>query len=167
MESLTEELYQSALAIITEFEKTGGMVKAVERGIPKKMIEECAARKQARIDSGNEVQRLACACAERGVSVSRSPQVIVGVNKYTVANEAPPPVRVIDNSAVLKAQVAAAAAAVPPHVQQQQWLTPHQVAKLEQVKSSRDPVRAAKALDGVRVAAADSSLNLLGEHCTI
>jgi methylmalonyl-CoA mutase len=55
MESLTEELYQSALAIITEFEKTGGMVKAVERGIPKKMIEECAARKQARIDSGNEV----------------------------------------------------------------------------------------------------------------
>ena len=111
MESLTEELYQAALAIITEFEKTGGMVKAVERGIPKKMIEECAARKQARIDSGNEVQRLACACAGRGASVSRSPQVIVGVNKYTVANEAPPPVRVIDNSAVLKAQVTAAAAA--------------------------------------------------------
>ena len=49
--------YQSALAIITEFEKTGGMVKAVERGIPKKMIEECAARKQARIDSGNEVRQ--------------------------------------------------------------------------------------------------------------
>ncbi len=62
MESLTEELYQSALAIITEFEKTGGMVKAVERGIPKKMIEECAARKQARIDSGNEVR---CSCLRR------------------------------------------------------------------------------------------------------
>jgi methylmalonyl-CoA mutase len=62
MESLTEELYQSALAIITEFEKTGGMVKAVERGIPKKMIEECAARKQARIDSGNEVRAAACVC---------------------------------------------------------------------------------------------------------
>jgi methylmalonyl-CoA mutase len=65
MESLTEELYQSALAIITEFEKTGGMVKAVERGIPKKMIEECAARKQARIDSGNEVSSRCCARGRR------------------------------------------------------------------------------------------------------
>ena len=67
--------------------------------------------------------------------------MIVGVNKYTVANEVPPPVRVIDNSAVLKAQVA----------------------KLKQVKESRDPARAAKALEGVRAAAADSSLNLLGD----
>jgi methylmalonyl-CoA mutase len=68
-------------------------------------------------------------------------QVIVGVNKYTVANEEPPPVRVIDNSAVLKAQVA----------------------KLMHVKQSRDAAAAAKALDGVRAAAADSSINLLGE----
>ena len=81
MESLTEELYQSALAIITEFEKTGGMVKAVERGIPKKMIEECAARKQARIDSGNEVQLLQArvlwraACVTIAAGYCRSEQV--------------------------------------------------------------------------------------------
>jgi hypothetical protein len=41
------------------------MVKAVERGIPKKMIEECAARKQARIDSGNEVLRRVQPCSQR------------------------------------------------------------------------------------------------------
>ena len=68
-------------------------------------------------------------------------QVIVGVNKYTVADETPPPVRIIDNTAVLNAQVA----------------------KLKHVKQSRDSVRAAKALDGVRAAAADPSINLLGE----
>jgi methylmalonyl-CoA mutase N-terminal domain/subunit len=62
------------------------------------------------------------------------------VNKYTVANETPPPVRVIDNSAVLSAQLA----------------------KLQQVKQSRDSVRAVKALDGVRAAAADPRINLLG-----
>jgi methylmalonyl-CoA mutase N-terminal domain/subunit len=59
---------------------------------------------------------------------------------YTVANVQPPPVRVIDNSAVLTAQLA----------------------KLKQVKGTRDSARAAKALDGVRAAAADSSINLLG-----
>lgn len=64
------------------------------------------------------------------------------MNKYTVANEQPPPVRVIDNSAVLTAQLA----------------------KLKQVKETRDSARAAKALDGVRAAAADSSINLLGER---
>jgi methylmalonyl-CoA mutase len=67
------------------------------------------------------------------------------VNKYTVANETPPPVRVIDNSAVLNAQVA----------------------KLKQVKQSRDSARAAKALEGVRAAAADSSINLLGQSALV
>lgn len=64
MESLTNEVYDGALEIIREIEEAGGMAKAVESGMPKLRIEEAAAKKQARIDSGQEV--------------------IVGVNKYTV-----------------------------------------------------------------------------------
>ena len=90
------------------------------------------------------------------------------MNKYTVANEAPPPVRVIDNSAVLKAQVSSSCCSSSissTSSKQRHCLTAHQVGKLQQVKASRDPVRAAKALDGVRAAAADASVNLLGECC--
>lgn len=57
--------YDEALAIINEIEELGGMAKAVESGMPKLRIEESAAKKQARIDSGNET--------------------IVGVNKCVVA----------------------------------------------------------------------------------
>lgn len=62
MESLTDELYHSALNVIKEIDELGGMAKAVASGMPKLRIEESAAKKQARIDSGQEV--------------------IVGVNKY-------------------------------------------------------------------------------------
>ncbi|KAJ3097319.1 hypothetical protein HDU96_000422 [Phlyctochytrium bullatum] len=85
MESLTNELYESALAIVKEVEEMGGMAKAVASGMPKLRIEESAARRQARIDSGKEV--------------------IVGVNKYKVPDEQPVDVLAIDNSAVRSQQV--------------------------------------------------------------
>jgi methylmalonyl-CoA mutase len=52
LESLTQELYQKASILIEEVEQLGGMAKAIETGIPKMRIEEAAARKQAKIDSG-------------------------------------------------------------------------------------------------------------------
>ena len=51
MESLTNEVYEKALAIIKEIDEMGGMAKAVDSGMPKLKIEESAARRQARIDS--------------------------------------------------------------------------------------------------------------------
>src|SRR5690606_31832082 len=62
LENLTHELVQKASALIREVEELGGMAKAIETGLPKMRIEEAAARKQARIDSGKEI--------------------IVGVNRY-------------------------------------------------------------------------------------
>ncbi|OXA56817.1 Methylmalonyl-CoA mutase, mitochondrial [Folsomia candida] len=86
MESLTEEVYQKAKQIVDEVEEMGGMAKAVASGWPKLKIEECAAKRQAMIDSGLEV--------------------IVGVNKYQLKDEQPIDVRMIDNNEVLKSQVA-------------------------------------------------------------
>mmetsp|Transcript_17490 Transcript_17490/g.28290 ORF Transcript_17490/g.28290 Transcript_17490/m.28290 type:complete len:752 (-) Transcript_17490:1601-3856(-) len=85
MESLTDELYNEALKIIDEVEEIGGMAKAIATGMPKLRIEESAARKQARIDSGQET--------------------IVGVNKYKLHDEEPYEVLSIDNSAVRHSQV--------------------------------------------------------------
>lgn len=62
MESLTDEMYNAALKIIKEIDELGGMAKAVASGMTKLRIEEAAAKKQARIDSGKDI--------------------IVGVNKY-------------------------------------------------------------------------------------
>ena len=89
MESLTTQLVDGAMEIIDEVEAMGGMATAVASGMPKQRIEECAARKQARIDSNADV--------------------IVGVNKYVPAEgrEQPTPeLRVIDNTAVRSEQVA-------------------------------------------------------------
>ncbi|CAG8455472.1 11467_t:CDS:10 [Ambispora leptoticha] len=86
MENLTNDLYDHAKAIVEEVEELGGMAKAVASGMPKLRIEESAARRQARIDSGQET--------------------IVGVNKYVVENEAPIEVRAIDNNKVREEQVA-------------------------------------------------------------
>merc|ERR1712046_78785 len=55
MEALTKQLVDEADAVINEVEELGGMAKAVASGYPKKRIEECAARTQARIDSGAQV----------------------------------------------------------------------------------------------------------------
>jgi methylmalonyl-CoA mutase len=86
MEKLTQEMADAAWAIIEEVESMGGMTKAVESGWAKLKIEECAAQKQARIDSGKDV--------------------IVGVNKYKLDHEDPVEVREIDNSAVRDSQIA-------------------------------------------------------------
>jgi methylmalonyl-CoA mutase len=86
VEALTAELAEKAWALIEETDAMGGMTAAVAAGIPKMRIEETAARRQARIDRGEEV--------------------IVGVNKYRPSQEAPVEVRDIDNHAVRDAQVA-------------------------------------------------------------
>jgi methylmalonyl-CoA mutase len=85
VESLTEQLAAKAWALIQEVEKLGGMTRAIESGLPKMRIEEAAARRQARIDSGQET--------------------IVGVNKYAVADEKPIDVLVVDNAAVRETQI--------------------------------------------------------------
>ncbi|KAL6486325.1 hypothetical protein MHYP_G00057170 [Metynnis hypsauchen] len=85
MEALTNDVYSAALKFINEIEEMGGMARAVAEGIPKLRIEECAARRQARIDSGSEV--------------------IVGVNKYRLENEETVEVLAIDNTVVRNKQI--------------------------------------------------------------
>ena len=85
MEKLTQDMADKAWAIIEEIEAMGGMTKAVESGWAKMKVEECAADKQARIDSGKDV--------------------IVGVNKYKLAKEDPIEILDIDNHKVREAQV--------------------------------------------------------------
>jgi methylmalonyl-CoA mutase len=86
VESLTNELAEKAWALIEEVEAMGGMTKAVNEGLPKRLIEEAATRKQAAIDRGDEV--------------------IVGVNKYRLENEDDLDILDIDNKAVREAQIA-------------------------------------------------------------
>jgi len=86
VEALTHELMHKAWAHIQECEGYGGMTKAIEEGIPKLRIEEAAARRQARIDSGKET--------------------IVGLNKYRLEKEDPLEILDIDNTAVRESQVA-------------------------------------------------------------
>lgn len=85
VESLTAEIAEKAWALIEEVEELGGMTKAIEAGIPKLRIEEAAARKQARIDSGQDV--------------------IVGVNKYRLEKEDPLHILEVDNQTVRKQQI--------------------------------------------------------------
>jgi len=85
VESLTNEIAQNAWKLIEEVEELGGMTKAIEAGIPKLRIEEAAARKQARIDSGQDV--------------------IVGVNKYRLETEDPLQILDVDNQMVRKQQL--------------------------------------------------------------
>ena len=85
VENLTNELIKEAEKIIAEVEALGGMTKAIETGMPKLKIEESAAKKQARIDSGLDV--------------------IVGVNKYRLEKEDPIDVLMIDNTAVRNKQI--------------------------------------------------------------
>jgi len=85
VESLTNEIAEKAWALIQEVEELGGMTKAIEAGIPKLRIEEAAARKQARIDSGQDI--------------------IVGVNKYRLEKEDPLMILDVDNEMVRKQQI--------------------------------------------------------------
>lgn len=86
VEALTDALLQKAWAHIQEIENMGGMARAIESGLPKLRIEEAAARRQARIDSGREP--------------------IIGVNKYRMDKEAPMDILDVDNDAVRTSQMA-------------------------------------------------------------
>ena len=86
LEKLTHDITKRAWQHIQEIEDLGGMAKAIETGIPKMRIEEAAARKQARIDSGKDV--------------------IVGVNAYKLDNkEQELDILEVDNTAVREAQI--------------------------------------------------------------
>ena len=86
VEKYTNELAEKAWEYILEIEELGGMAKAIESGIPKMRIEECAAVKQANIDAGKEI--------------------IVGVNKYRTDEKADFDILEVDNDAVRKSQIA-------------------------------------------------------------
>ncbi|WP_419911612.1 methylmalonyl-CoA mutase [Hoeflea sp.] len=86
VEALTKELADEAWQMIEEVESLGGMTKAVEQGLPKMRIEEAAARRQARIDKGEDV--------------------IVGVNRYRLEDEPKVDILEIDNAKVRDAQIA-------------------------------------------------------------
>jgi len=85
VEKLTHDIAHKAWQLIEEVEELGGMTKAIEAGIPKIRIEEAAARKQARIDSGQDI--------------------IVGVNKYRLDEEDPIATLEVDNQTVRNQQI--------------------------------------------------------------
>ncbi len=111
VEQLTQEIAENAWELIQEVEKLGGMTKAIEKGIPKMRIEEAAAKKQARIDSAQDI--------------------IVGVNKYRLENEDDLQILEVDNAKVRK----------------------QQMARLDQIRNSRDSQKVEKALEAIRIAA--------------
>ncbi|WP_262493975.1 methylmalonyl-CoA mutase [Mesonia phycicola] len=119
VEKLTDEIAQKAWKLIEEVEELGGMTKAIEKGIPKLRIEEAAARKQARIDSNQDV--------------------IVGVNKYRREKEDPIVTLEVDNQTVRK----------------------QQIARLEEIKSSRNNEKVEEALNKLTKAAKNKTDNLL------
>ncbi|CAM4188222.1 methylmalonyl-CoA mutase [Palleronia rufa] len=86
VEKLTADMIDKARELMAEVDELGGMTKAVESGMPKLRIEEAAAAKQARIDRGEEV--------------------IVGVNRFRLAQEEDLDIRVIDNAGVRDSQIA-------------------------------------------------------------
>ena len=86
VESLTNELAEKAWALIGEVEAMGGMTKAVNEGLPKRLIEEAATRRQAAVDRGDEV--------------------IVGVNKYRLEGEDDLDILDVDSRSVRDAQIA-------------------------------------------------------------
>ncbi len=90
VEALTEALEREALRLVEEVEALGGMTRAVESGLPKRRVEESAARRQARIDRGEEA--------------------IVGVNRFPPPREEAVQILTIDNTAVRAGQVARLAA---------------------------------------------------------
>jgi methylmalonyl-CoA mutase len=119
MENLTQQIADKAWELIEEVEAAGGMAKAIETGMPKMRIEEAAARKQARIDRGEDI--------------------IVGVNKYRVADEGNVEILDIDNDAVREAQVA----------------------RLANIRSRRDEAAVAAILEEIYQCAASGKGNLL------
>ncbi len=119
MESLTQQIADKAWSLIEEIEESGGMAKAIEAGLPKLRIEESAAKKQARIDRGEDV--------------------IVGVNKYQLAEEDELEILEVDNIAVRDAQIR----------------------RLQDIKASRDSEAVAAALAAITECAKGGEGNLL------
>jgi len=119
MESLTQSVAAEARKLLQEIEELGGMTKAILQGMPKLRIEECATRRQARIERGEDV--------------------IVGVNKYQLAEHQQIEVREIDNAAVRDAQVA----------------------RLERIRASRDQGAVDAALEALAAVARRGEGNLL------
>ncbi|MHA7967909.1 methylmalonyl-CoA mutase [Rhizobium sp. CAU 1783] len=119
VESLTNDLAEKAWALIEEIEAMGGMTKAVDAGLPKRLIEEAATRRQAAVDKGEEV--------------------IVGVNKFRLENEAPIDILDIDNTAVRASQIK----------------------RIEQTRRQRDPKAVEKALARITDYARTGEGNLL------
>ncbi|SHJ07680.1 methylmalonyl-CoA mutase [Malonomonas rubra DSM 5091] len=119
VESLTNSLIEEASKILDEIEELGGMTKAIESGMPKLRIEESAAKKQASIDSGRDV--------------------IVGVNKYKLAEEDEIEVLDVDNAAVRESQIA----------------------RLNKMRADRDEAACQQALDAITAACESGAGNLL------
>jgi methylmalonyl-CoA mutase len=84
IEKLTAELAEKARAIIAEIDELGGMTRAIATGLPKRRIEEAAARRQARLDRGEEL--------------------VVGVNAFRAEQETPVDVRFVDDRKVRESQ---------------------------------------------------------------
>ncbi|MEW7007314.1 methylmalonyl-CoA mutase [Lentilitoribacter sp. EG35] len=119
VEALTSDLVEEAWRLIKEVEAMGGMTKAVEAGLPKMRIEESAAKRQARIDKGEDV--------------------IVGVNKYRLDDEAPIDILDIDNAKVRTSQIK----------------------RLSRIKSTRNKDAHAKAIEDLKIIASSGVGNLL------
>src|SRR3954469_14702922 len=119
VEALTESLVAEARKLIAEVEALGGMTKAVEAGMPKMRIEEASARKQARVDRGDEV--------------------VVGVNKFQLKEEAPIEILDVDNDKVRESQVT----------------------RLTRIRATRDEARCVAALKALGEAARNGTGNLL------
>lgn len=119
VESLTKELADKAWKLIEEVEELGGMAKAVETGLPKMRIEEAAAKRQARIDSGRDI--------------------IVGVNKHQTEEESSIDILEVDNTKVRE----------------------QQVARIQQIKDSRDNEKVAQCLEAISKSAESKEGNLL------
>jgi methylmalonyl-CoA mutase len=119
IEELTESIANKAWKLIQEVEELGGMTKAIEKGIPKMRIEEAAAKKQAKIDSGQDV--------------------IVGVNRYELAQEDPIHTLEVDNEAVRNSQIE----------------------RLNELKATRNNTAVQKSLVALTKAATSGAENLL------
>ena len=119
VEALTEELATKAWELITEVEALGGMTKAVAQGLPKMRIEEAAALKQVRIDKGEDV--------------------IIGVNRFRLEEEAKLEIRVVDTDKVRAGQVQ----------------------RLKQIRSTRNPEVGAKTISALEAVARTGKGNLL------
>ena len=119
MEQLTHDMSEKARELIREIDELGGMAKAIERGLPKLRIEEAAAKKQARIDRGEDV--------------------IVGVNKFQLDEQDAVDILEIDNEQVRESQLA----------------------RLSDIRASRDGESVRAALQALTDAAESGSGNLL------